>query len=63
MEFPFNCERLLGTDGEGFTILDGKKGMNQNQQSQNRAIVKALPDAQTNMYDVIDKMGSASAKA
>ena len=25
MEFLFNCEKLLGTDCEGFSILDGKK--------------------------------------
>jgi hypothetical protein len=28
MEFPFNCEKLLGVDAEGFVILDGRKGMN-----------------------------------
>ena len=28
MEFPFNCEKLLGVDTEGFVIIDGKKGMN-----------------------------------
>lgn len=30
MEFPFNCEKLLGTDTDGFVILDGRKGMIQN---------------------------------
>jgi hypothetical protein len=25
MEFPFNCEKLLGCDAEGFAILDGRK--------------------------------------
>lgn len=29
MEFPFNCEKILGVDAEGFAIIDGKKGMNQ----------------------------------
>jgi hypothetical protein len=29
MEFPFNCERLLTCDAEGFCMIDGKKGMNQ----------------------------------
>ena len=29
MEFPYgNCEKLLGCDGEGFVIIDGKKGLN-----------------------------------
>lgn len=26
MEFHFNCEKVLGTDAEGFAILDGRKG-------------------------------------
>lgn len=26
MEFLYNCEKLLGTDAEGFVILDGRKG-------------------------------------
>jgi len=26
MEFAFNCEKVLGTDAEGFVILDAKKG-------------------------------------
>jgi hypothetical protein len=26
MEFPYNCEKLLGADAEGFAIIDGKKG-------------------------------------
>jgi len=29
MEFPFNCQKLLGTDTEGFVVLDGKKGLSQ----------------------------------
>jgi hypothetical protein len=28
MEFPFNCEKLLACDAEGFSILDGRKGLN-----------------------------------
>jgi len=28
MEFPYNCEKLLGCDADGFVIIDGKKGMN-----------------------------------
>ena len=44
MEFPFNCEKILGVDSEGFAILDGKKGMNQGLLSQNRVIAKAIPD-------------------
>jgi len=27
MEFPYNCEKLLGCDAEGFVIIDGKKGI------------------------------------
>jgi len=27
MEFAFNCEKVLGTDAEGFVILDAKKGV------------------------------------
>jgi alpha-tubulin N-acetyltransferase 1 len=62
MEFPFNCEKILGVDAEGFAIIDGKKGMN-GVTSTNRAIARALPEIQNNMYDLIDKMGAASAKA
>lgn len=29
MEFLYNCEKLLGCDAEGFTMIDGRKGMNQ----------------------------------
>jgi len=43
MEFPFNCEKILGCDSEGFSILDGKKGMN-GATSTNRAIARALPE-------------------
>lgn len=25
MEFPFNCEKSLGCDADGFVILDGRK--------------------------------------
>lgn len=28
MNFPFNCEKLLGSDTEGFCMIDGRKGMN-----------------------------------
>lgn len=44
MEFPFNCEKILGTDAEGFAIIDGKKGMNQ-PFIQNRAITRQMPEA------------------
>lgn len=62
MEFPFNCEKILAVDADGFVILDGKKGMN-GVASTNRAIARTMPDLQNNMYDLIDKMGAASAKA
>ena len=62
MEFLFNCEKLLGTDAEGFVILDGRKGPS-NAFSQGRAIGRAIPDLQANLYEVIDKMGAASSKA
>ena len=29
MEFPFNVEKILGTDTEGFAIIDGKKNPTQ----------------------------------
>lgn len=44
MEFPFNCAKILGTDSEGYTILDGKKGANQGLLSQGRVISKAIPE-------------------
>ena len=25
MQFPFNCERLLSADGDGFAVLDARK--------------------------------------
>ena len=62
MEFPFNCEKVLGVDSEGFAVIDGKKGMNQNF-IQNRTIYRAVPETQNYLYDIIDKMGAASAKA
>ena len=43
MEFSFNCEKLLGADAEGFAIIDGKKGMNQNFM-QNRTIYRTVPE-------------------
>jgi hypothetical protein len=29
MEFPFNVEKILGTDSEGFVVLDGRKSPTQ----------------------------------
>ena len=29
MEFAFNVEKILGTDAEGFAILDGRKSPTQ----------------------------------
>jgi hypothetical protein len=29
MEFPFNVEKFISTDGEGFAILDGRKNPTQ----------------------------------
>jgi hypothetical protein len=62
MEFLFNCEKLLATDAEGFVILDGRKGP-ASTFNQARAIGRAIPDMQANLYEVIDKMGAASSKA
>lgn len=62
MEFPFNCEKLLGTDAEGFVVIDGRKGMNQSLGA-NRAAIRSMPDVQNQLYDLIDRMGTASAKA
>eukprot|EP00347_Sterkiella_histriomuscorum_P002351 403368489 len=62
MEFPFNCEKVLGVDAEGFAILDGRKGASQMQQ-QNKVIQRQLPELQSHLHDIIDKMGHASTKA
>ncbi len=62
MEFHFNCEKLLSTDAEGFAILDGRKAPSVSS-TQGRAIGRAIPDLQSNLYEVIDKMGAASSKA
>lgn len=43
MEFLFNCEKVLGTDSDGFIMIDGKKGTNQNFGS-NRVIYRAVPE-------------------
>ena len=63
MEFLFNCEKLLGADAEGFSVIDGRKNVSQLFSSNNRAIGRAIPEMQQNLYDVIDKMGAASSKA
>ncbi len=44
MEFNFNCEKLLGSDSEGFAIIDGKKGPSISNFNQNRIINRQLPD-------------------
>lgn len=62
MEFPFNLEKLLSTDAEGFAIIDGRKNPSQ-LSGANRAISRAIPDQLSYLNDVIDKMGSASTKA
>lgn len=62
MEFPFNSEKVLGTDAEGFAVMDGPKGIQQSLGA-NRAAVKAMPEIQSHMHDIIDKIGTASAKA
>lgn len=62
MEFPFNCEKVLAADAEGFVILDGRKGAQQVVNT-NRAISRAMPEAHNYLYDIVDKMGAASAKA
>ena len=64
MEFPYNCERLLGCDAEGFIIIDGKKGMNAVQAGASKAAGKqAIMEAQNAICDIIDKIGAASSKA
>ncbi len=62
MEFNFNCEKVLGTDAEGYAIIDGSKGLNQNYGA-TRAVYRAEPNMQNHLYDIIDKMGAASSKA
>lgn len=62
MEFAYNCEKILGTDAEGFVVLDGRKGMG-SVQSSTRAIVRAMPEVQNYLHDIIDRMGAASSKA
>ena len=62
MEFTFNCEKVLGTDQDGVAILDGKKPLGQTS-FQNRTMYRQLPDTHAQLYDIIDRMGSASSKA
>ena len=70
MEFPYgNCERLLGCDGEGFVVIDGKKGLNAVQvgggaAAPGRAVGKqAIMEGQNAVCEIIDKIGAASSKA
>ncbi len=66
MEFPFNCDKVMGCDAEGFTIIDGKKGI-QNMINNNPGIRiggnKGIQDAQNQIYEIIDRIGAASSKA
>ena len=48
MEFPFNCDLALGSDSEGYAIIDGKK------------LKKLLPHGQAGQ--IIDALGFLSAK-
>ncbi len=66
MEFSFNCEKLLSVDAEGFAVIDARKSTSSQQalaNQQNRTMYKSLADSQNYLYDLIDKMGNASAKA
>jgi hypothetical protein len=67
MEFPYNCEKLLGCDPDGFVLIDGKKGMN-SLASASGAFSKttskqSIFDAQNAVCEIIDKIGAASSKA
>ena len=69
MEFPYNCEKLLGCDAEGFVIIDGKKGISALSVGTTAPQVmktfgkQAVMDGQNAIYDIIDKIGAASSKA
>jgi hypothetical protein len=64
MEFAFNCEKCLGVDAEGFAIIDGKKGAPAAVSNPyNRGTQRGATDQQSNMFDIIDRMGAASSKA
>eukprot|EP01022_Parablepharisma_sp_SALTPOND_P011713 TRINITY_DN1496_c0_g1_i1.p2 TRINITY_DN1496_c0_g1~~TRINITY_DN1496_c0_g1_i1.p2 ORF type:complete len:333 (+),score=41.50 TRINITY_DN1496_c0_g1_i1:124-999(+) len=49
MEFPFNCDRILGSDKEGYSILDSASV---------QKLAKSKPTVQ-----IIDTLGALSAKA
>ena len=69
MEFPYNCERLLGCDADGFVIIDGKKGIQQIDITPSIVVglransKQGISDAHSQIYDIIDKIGAASSKA
>ena len=53
MEFHFDCSTIFQTDSDGFAVLDSYK---------DRPLGK-MTQSLNNAFEVIDKMGEASAKA
>ena len=59
MEFPFNCQKAIGADSEGLAVLDGRRPP----PVQANSRYATYGTAKSQVGEILDRMGTASAKA